>query len=206
MILSVRRRRLKVVLIVGTAAMTIALASCGGSPRATPSSSTIISSGVHARSTSLPPDTFTKLLTHSGFTNGSVEQRIWKNGSILVPVGWVEHDQNQGQSFVLRFQDPGTANQLVVSSFVCELCETTPSGQPAPKNYLPGEGVFETQLVSPYRLVYKQWVDGLPNLVTNGLIVDRYQGSTPSGTITVGVTLPLTQTGWATLILNSLQT
>jgi len=182
----------------------ISLAACGPSQKqvvsgaSTTTYSTTTSAGTGTTSTSL--------LTHVGGTSGALARHIWGNGSILVPAGWVEHDEIPGgSSDIVTFDDPASPANLVVTINSCVLCGTTPSGQPQPSNYLPSSGVISSRHLDAYRLAYVQR-STTPNDVTNGLIVDLHIGREPNGTITAAITLPVTQHDLATTILDSLQT
>jgi len=152
----------------------------------------------------VPTTTSTTLLTHAGGTAGGLVQHIWGNESILVPVGWIERDEIPGgSSDIVTFSDPTSPARLVVTINACALCGSTPSGQPEPSLYLPKTGVIGSQALDLYRLAYQQ-SSTRPGYLTNGLIVDLHIGTTPNGTTTAAVTLPVSQHSLATTILNSL--
>jgi len=60
-----------------------------------------------------------------------------------------------------------------------------------------------SQALDPYRLAYQESSTS-SGYLTNGLIVDLHIGTTPNGTTTAAITLPVTQHSLATTILNSL--
>lgn len=153
-----------------------------------------------------PSSTSSTLLTHIGRTEGDLVQHNWGAQSILVPVGWIEHDEVRGgSSDIVTFNDPTSQSKLVITINACALCGSMPSGQPKPSIYLPSSGVIESHLLDPYRLVYERR-STIPNDVTDGLIVDLHNGNGPDGTTTAAVTLPTSDHNMATTILNSLQT
>jgi len=180
------------------AILGLTAAACGG---ATTPSKPLIGTTTTA---GVPSTTSTTLLTHAGRTAGGLVQHIWGNESILVPVGWVEHDEIPGgSSDTITFSDPTSPARLIVTINACALCGSTPSGQPEPSLYLPKTGIIESQALDPYRLAYQQSSTS-SGYLTNGLIVDLHIGTTPNGTTTAAITLPVTQHSLATTILNSL--
>ena len=180
------------------AILGLAAVACGGAKTTSkPSVGTTTTAGV-------PSTTSTTLLTHAGSTAGGLLQHIWGNESISVPVGWVEHDEIPGgSSDTITFSDPTSPARLVVTINACALCGSTPSGQPEPSLYLPKTGIIGSQALDPYRLAYQQ-SSSSAGYLTNGLIVDLRVGTTPNGTTTAAVTLPVAQHDLATAILNSL--
>jgi hypothetical protein len=188
--------RVAFVLVVAT--LALATTACGGA-KSTPKPLVGVPPTVGVSST-----TSTTLLTHIGRTSGDLVQHIWGTQSILVPVGWVEHDDIPGgSSDSVTFQDPNTPAMLVVTMDRCALCGSTSSGRPQPSNYLPETGITGTQILDPYRLAYEQ-NSTIPGYQTNGLFIDLRSGTTPNGTTTAAVTLPEAQHSLATTILNSL--
>lgn len=179
----------------------LSIAACGAS-HSTASTTSRTTTG----SSVAPGSASSTLLTRSGRIEGGLVQHTWGTQSILVPVGWVEHDTIPGgSSDIVTFNDPTSPSDLVVTINACSLCGSTTSGQPQPSNYLPRSGVIGSQRLDSYRLAYEQRTT-TPNDVTDGLIVELHNGTAPDGTVTAAVTLPTTDHSMATTILNSVQT